>query len=113
MEIEISKKLYEEIKQYCTVNQITSINNFIEKTLKKGFDLEKWGNIHFVSEEEAKIIEEINPEALKPVVEKINTIPTLPLSQAPRVIIEGKEPPKPKSAKHIENQTNDDIYGDE
>jgi len=44
--MEIEKKLKKEIKEYCQLNNIQDINLFFNQIIKKGFDLEKWGNLN-------------------------------------------------------------------
>jgi hypothetical protein len=51
MEIQIPNKLSTEIEIYCKSNKIDDINVFILKIIKKGFDIEKWGDINFIPEE--------------------------------------------------------------
>jgi hypothetical protein len=41
--VNIEKSLYEDIVDFCRVNQITDVDDFINKTLRKGFDLKKYG----------------------------------------------------------------------
>lgn len=40
----IQKSLYEDIVAFCEVNEITDIDQFINETLKKGFDMKKYGD---------------------------------------------------------------------
>lgn len=40
----IQKSLYEEIVAFCEVNDITDVDQFINETLKKGFDMKKYGD---------------------------------------------------------------------
>ena len=42
--ITIEKSLYDEIAGFCELNSITDVNGFINKTLNKGFDMEKYGS---------------------------------------------------------------------
>lgn len=42
--ITIDKSLYEDIKDFCELNQITDFDGFITETLKKGFDMKKYGD---------------------------------------------------------------------
>jgi hypothetical protein len=41
--MEIPKELKDKIWNYCRINDITDLNAFIIKTLKKGFDIEVYG----------------------------------------------------------------------
>lgn len=40
----IEKSLYEDVVAFCEVNDITDVNQFINETLKKGFDMKKYGD---------------------------------------------------------------------
>jgi hypothetical protein len=40
----IEKSLYEDVVAFCEVNEITDVNQFINETLKKGFDMKKYGD---------------------------------------------------------------------
>ena len=42
--INLSKKIEDDILEYCKLNEITDINNFIEKILRNGLNIEKYGN---------------------------------------------------------------------
>lgn len=48
MEIKIDKVLYSDIETYCKVNNIQDINGFIKKMIRKGFTMEKFGEIYDV-----------------------------------------------------------------
>jgi hypothetical protein len=102
--ITIEKSLYDEIAAFCELNSITDVNGFINKTLNKGFDMEKYGEsfallfnkssediIHIKpKKEEPKVIEPlvIEPEVTvkkrgrkkkeEPKVEEITTEVILP-----------------------------------
>lgn len=53
--MEIEKKLHDEIKQYCKLNNL-KISEFINSLLKKAFMIEKYGETPFNSAE--NIVEE-------------------------------------------------------
>lgn len=40
----IDKSLHEDITAFCELNQITDFDGFINETLKKGFDMKKYGD---------------------------------------------------------------------
>ena len=42
--ITIEKSLYDEIMAFCELNEIADANKFINETLKKGFDMKKYGD---------------------------------------------------------------------
>jgi len=56
--INISDELKKEIQEYCHVNNITNIDDFILKMLKQGFTIEKFGSTPMTKIQE-KIIEKI------------------------------------------------------
>lgn len=45
--MEIEKKLYDDIKSYCKLNNL-KVNSFINNLLKKAFNVEKYGESPFV-----------------------------------------------------------------
>jgi hypothetical protein len=55
--VEIDKRLYQEIKDYCKLNNLI-IKDFINKLLKKAFTIEKYGDKPFA---DAPFITEANP----------------------------------------------------
>lgn len=72
--MEIEKKLYDDIKSYCKLNNL-KVNTFINNLLRKAFNVEKYGESPFVlnkntngknnSLEEDKINKEIAIDDLK------------------------------------------------
>ena len=48
MEIKIDKVLYSDIETYCKANNIQDINGFIKKMIRKGFTMEKFGEVYDV-----------------------------------------------------------------
>lgn len=73
----IEKSLYEDIVAFCEVNEITDISKFINETLKKGFDMKKYGDsfafffnkseddiVHVKNEEEKREEEVLVPEVV-------------------------------------------------
>lgn len=57
--VQIDSKLYNEIKEYCKLNEL-KIGSFINEILKKSFLVEKYGETPFSNFEE-KILENIEP----------------------------------------------------
>ena len=53
--ISISSKLYNDIKNYCALNEL-KVNTFVEELLRKAFNVEKFGEAPFVKfrEEESR-----------------------------------------------------------
>ena len=71
--ITIEKSLYDEIMAFCELNEIADANKFINETLKKGFDMKKYGDsfAFFFNKSEDEIVHVKNtpePEP-EPVVE--------------------------------------------
>jgi hypothetical protein len=81
----IEKSLHEDIVDFCKVNQIIDVEDFINKTLRKGFDLRKYGESFamFFNKTEADMIFKGPPVEEVPIAE-------------PEVII---EQPKKKGGK--------------
>ena len=66
--MELPKELNNEIWDYCRVNNITSIDNFIVKLVKQGFTVEKFGATPATTNE--KIVEKIVEIPVEKIVEK-------------------------------------------
>lgn len=64
--MEIPKELNNEIWDYCRVNNITGIDDFIVKLIKQGFTVEKFGAIPQPRE---KIVEKIIEKTIEVPVE--------------------------------------------
>jgi hypothetical protein len=76
MKVELPEKIYDEIKEYCRVNNIDDVDKFIRKILNQGFTTEKWGVIGENKEPKKEIVEKIIISAITvepeiKVVEKI------------------------------------------
>ena len=59
MKVELSDKIYDDIKEYCRVNHIDDVDKFIKKIINQGFTTEKWGVIGENKEPKTEIIEKI------------------------------------------------------
>jgi len=70
--MEISKELNTEIWDYCRINNITNIDEFINKLVKQGFTIEKFGATPTVKE---KIVERIVEVPVEKIVERIVEVP--------------------------------------
>ena len=46
----VPKKIRDEIKAYCEINNIENIDPFIVEQIVKGFNITKYGNAPFVQE---------------------------------------------------------------
>lgn len=68
--MEIEKKLYSEIKNYCAINNL-KIGDFINKLLRKAFNIEKYGNKPpFLNEKiNNDIIKEKTTDVITPIFE--------------------------------------------
>ena len=65
--IKIDKSLYEDIADFCELNSIIDVNEFIRKTLKKGFDMEKYGDsFAFFFNKNPEEIVHIKPKEAEP-----------------------------------------------
>jgi pyruvate formate-lyase activating enzyme-like uncharacterized protein len=51
----IKAKLLDEIKEYCNLNKIENLDNFVNKLLRNGFNVEKYGNKPAVFEDNTPI----------------------------------------------------------
>lgn len=59
MKVELPEKIYDEIKEYCRVNNIDDVDKFIRKIVNQGFTTEKWGVIGENKEPKTEIVEKI------------------------------------------------------
>jgi hypothetical protein len=87
----ISKKLKDEIWDYCRLNDITDINTFIEKMVQQGYNIEKYGTapIDFTPEVIEKIVEiEVEKEVEKIVEVEKEVIKEIPVEVIKEVIRE-------------------------
>ena len=71
----INDKLYQEIKEYCELNNIEDINKEINRLLRIGFNIEKYGTSPFSFIPENKVKEYINEN---PVIENVNKVEEAP-----------------------------------
>jgi hypothetical protein len=71
----INDKLYQEIKEYCELNNIEDIDKEINRLLRIGFNIEKYGTSPFSFIPENKVKEYINEN---PVIENVNKVEEAP-----------------------------------
>jgi len=71
--MELPKNLKDEIWEYCRVNDISGIDDFIVKMIKQGFTSEKFGSTPWTKEPEVKEVEKIVTKEVK--VEIIKEVP--------------------------------------
>lgn len=91
--IEIKPKLYKDITDYCKLNNIPDVNAFIEKLIRDGFAVKKYGET--------------------PMLEK--PTPPIEIKESPPLITEVKEvepPKKAKKEKKIKDKDDYSIYDD-
>jgi len=77
MDIFIDKKHHKDLTSYCKLNDITDINDFVNKCFKSGFDTKRYGLIGNTPEPktiEIEVIKEVPVEVIKE-VEKIVEVP--------------------------------------
>jgi len=67
MKYDFDEKLYNEIVEYCKINDITDIDKFIKDIVKDGFTKEKWGDINL------KFVKPIPKEIVEPTKEIMPT----------------------------------------
>tara|TARA_R110000803_G_scaffold167229_1_gene230485 strand:- start:580 stop:1278 length:699 start_codon:yes stop_codon:yes gene_type:complete len=65
--MEIPKKLQDEIWDYCRLNNIPSIDEFINKMVSNGFNIEKYGTSPFVT---TQYVDPPEPEIIEKIIEK-------------------------------------------
>ena len=72
--MEISKEFKAEIWDYCRLNDITNVNDFMVKLLKQGFTIEKYGATPNVVEKKIEVpVEKIVEKIVE--IEKIVEVP--------------------------------------
>lgn len=69
--MDIPDNLYNEIKEYCRLNDISGIDEFIQKMVKQGFNIEKYGTSPFNTTKEPEVIEKEVIKEVEKIVEKI------------------------------------------
>jgi hypothetical protein len=69
--INIENSLHDDILDFCKVNEINDVDDFINKTLRKGFDLKKYGESFamFFNKTESDMIFNGPPVEQAPIVE--------------------------------------------
>ena len=71
----IETKIYEEIRLYCEFNDITDIDGFINKIVKVGFNIEKYGNKPIVNKNKITTFENnLTETPLKVISTPVNTV---------------------------------------
>lgn len=62
--MEIPKQLKDDIWDYCRVNSITNIDEFIVKLIRQGFTIEKFGATPMITNKPSKVTPVV-PETIK------------------------------------------------
>lgn len=93
--MDIPKKLREEIWQYCMANNISNIDEFINKMLVNGFNTEKYGNAPFSYNSEPEVIEKEVIKEVEKIVEKevIKEVPVEVIKEVEKVVEKRVEVP--------------------
>lgn len=73
--MEIPKKLKDEIWEYCRSNDISSVDEFTQRMVKQGFNIEKYGTAPFNSKSKPEIIEKEVIKEVEKIVEKRVEVP--------------------------------------
>ena len=92
--MEIPKQLKDEIWDYCRVNNITNIDDFMVKLIRQGFTMEKYGSTPVIPNKTQK---QVTEAPIEPVIEEV-----------PQKV-------KPKPVKKVDNKKQDnktDLYGE-
>lgn len=92
MNIDIPKKLSDEIQLFCKSNNIENVDEFVVKLLKKGFDIEKWGDINIYTPP----IDEVIPSVIEEKPKKTIHIPSIKIVKDEKPV---NQPIKPKTTK--------------
>jgi len=101
-------KLEKEIKQFCEVNNL-DINEYTQKILRIGFNVDKYGNRPDFKKE-SKIIEKKKEVPVKEIIETSTN--NSDLLETYKKIIDSKEKEIEK-LKNNTNNNNDDLYGED
>ena len=88
--MELPKDLKDKIWNYCRLNDITDLNDFMIKTLKKGFDIEVYGLLGETNNDGENLVEkeiivekrvEIPVEVIKEVEKVVEVIKEIPVDR--------------------------------
>lgn len=93
--MEIPKKLQDEIWDYCRANNISNIDEFTNKMLVNGFNVEKYGNAPFAQNIEPEVIEKEVIKEVEKIVEKevIREVPVEVIKEVEKVVEKRVEVP--------------------
>lgn len=85
-QIQIPKKLYNEIKDYCSYNEIKGVNHHIVYLIELGFNFMRYG----VSPFDNQVPQYVKEEEKQPIVEDVVTVK----EELPKVEIQEKKEKK-------------------
>lgn len=105
--MEIEKKLNNEIQNYCKLNGITDVEGFLNKIIKIGFDIEKWGDLNQKINKPIEIPEKTVKKQVK------NDNKTEVIVTEEKIVVPEPEIIKPTMVKLVPQQVkqeNSDIY---
>ena len=86
--MDIPKKLQDEIWDYCRANNISNIDEFTNKMLVNGFNVEKYGNAPFAQNIEPEVIEKEVIKEVEKIVEKevIREVPVDVIKEVEKIV---------------------------
>ena len=88
--VSISEKLYNDIKEYCRLNEL-KINVFVEELIRKSFNVEKFGVAPFVRQDNPE-----PPHPKEPVVnEYVKELEAIQKAKTEPVVVEEVKEPEP------------------
>ena len=96
--VTIEKSLYEDVVAFCGVNDITDVNQFINETLKKGFDMKKYGDsfAFFFNKSENDIVH------VKNVEKEVESVVEPEVTTEPEVVMKKRGGRKKKEEPKVE-----------
>jgi chromosome segregation ATPase len=89
--MEIPKKLKDEIWEYCRLNDISNIDDFVIKMVRQGYTVEKFGSTPLGNGEVEKVIEVIKEVTVEKIIEKIIEVPVEKIVEKKVYITDDKE----------------------
>lgn len=103
--MEIDKKLYNEINEYCKLNNLKT-RDFIHKTLKEGFMKEKYGESPFIKVQMTKTAETEACEKIKDLIENQVSLPPEIIEAVDEHFFEMLDEPKKEKEQVTNEQLN-------
>jgi chromosome segregation ATPase len=92
--MEIPKNLKDEIWEYCRLNDISNIDDFVIKMVRQGYTVEKFGSTPLGNgevKEVEKVIEVIKEVTVEKIIEKIIEVPVEKIVEKKVYITDDKE----------------------